>query len=48
MDYAVLTDNKGRKADCRHIVLIMTSNAGASMPVRQPSDSAEASVPERA
>lgn len=29
MDYAVLTDNKGRKADCRHIVLIMTSNAGA-------------------
>ena len=29
MDYAVLTDNKGRKADCRHVVLIMTSNAGA-------------------
>ena len=24
MDYAVLTDNKGRKADCRHVVLIMT------------------------
>ena len=29
MDYAVLTDNKGRKADCRHVVLIMTSNADA-------------------
>lgn len=29
MDYAVLTDNKGRKADFRHVILIMTSNAGA-------------------
>lgn len=29
MDYAILTDNKGRKADCRHLILIMTSNAGA-------------------
>lgn len=29
MDYATLTDNKGRKADCRHLILIMTSNAGA-------------------
>lgn len=29
MDYAVLTDNKGQKADFRHVVLIMTSNAGA-------------------
>ena len=29
MDYAVLTDNKGRKADCRHVILILTSNAGA-------------------
>ena len=29
MDYACLTDNKGRKADFRHVVLIMTSNAGA-------------------
>ena len=29
MDYATLTDNKGRKADFRNIVLIMTSNAGA-------------------
>ena len=29
MDYAQLTDNKGRKADFRNVVLIMTSNAGA-------------------
>jgi ATP-dependent Clp protease ATP-binding subunit ClpA len=29
MDYATLTDNNGRKADFRNIVLIMTSNAGA-------------------
>ena len=29
MDYARLTDNKGRKADFRNVVLIMTSNAGA-------------------
>lgn len=30
MDYATLTDNQGRKADFRNIILIMTSNAGAS------------------
>ncbi|WP_432736255.1 ATP-dependent Clp protease ATP-binding subunit ClpA [Maridesulfovibrio sp. FT414] len=29
MDYATLTDNNGRKADFRHVVLLMTSNAGA-------------------
>lgn len=29
MDYAKLTDNKGQKADFRHVILIMTSNAGA-------------------
>ncbi len=29
MDYATLTDNQGRKADFRNIILIMTSNAGA-------------------
>jgi len=28
MDYATLTDNNGRKADFRNVVLIMTSNAG--------------------
>ncbi|WP_054739304.1 ATP-dependent Clp protease ATP-binding subunit ClpA [Cellulosilyticum ruminicola] len=30
MDYATLTDNQGRKADFRNVILIMTSNAGAS------------------
>ena len=29
MDYARLTDNKGRKADFRNVIVIMTSNAGA-------------------
>ena len=29
MDYARLTDNKGKHADFRNVVLIMTSNAGA-------------------
>jgi len=29
MDYATLTDNNGRKADFRNVILIMTSNAGA-------------------
>ena len=29
MDYARLTDNKGRKADFRNVIIIMTSNAGA-------------------
>jgi ATP-dependent Clp protease ATP-binding subunit ClpA len=29
MDHATLTDNQGREADFRHVVLIMTSNAGA-------------------
>ncbi len=29
MDYAVISDNKGRKADFRNVILIMTSNVGA-------------------
>lgn len=29
MDYAALTDNRGNRIDFRHVVLIMTSNAGA-------------------
>jgi len=29
MDYATLTDNNGKKADFRNIIVIMTSNAGA-------------------
>jgi ATP-dependent Clp protease ATP-binding subunit ClpA len=29
MDYATLTDNNGKKADFRNVVILMTSNAGA-------------------
>ncbi|HET6451710.1 MAG TPA: ATP-dependent Clp protease ATP-binding subunit ClpA [Spirochaetia bacterium] len=29
MDYATLTDNNGKRADFRNVVIIMTSNAGA-------------------
>ncbi len=36
MDYATLTDNQGRKADFRNIILIMTSNAGASQAGKSP------------
>ena len=36
MDHATLTDNNGKKADFRNVVLIMTTNAGA----REMSDSA--------
>lgn len=34
MDHGTLTDTNGRQADFRHIVLVMTSNAGASEIVR--------------
>ena len=35
MDYATLTDNNGKKADFRNVVLLMTSNAGAREVGRQ-------------
>lgn len=35
MDYATLTDNTGRKADFSNVILIMTSNAGASEMARK-------------
>ena len=35
MDYGMLTDNNGRKSDFRHIILIMTTNAGAEDMARQ-------------
>lgn len=31
MDYGMLTDNNGRHTDFRHVILIMTTNAGAEM-----------------
>lgn len=36
MDYATLTDNTGRKADFRNVVIIMTTNAGAREMVQAP------------
>ncbi len=30
MDHGTLTDNNGRKADFRHVIIVMTTNAGAS------------------
>ncbi|MGB3668029.1 MAG: ATP-dependent Clp protease ATP-binding subunit ClpA [Bermanella sp.] len=35
MDHGTLTDNNGRKADFRHVVLIMTTNAGAEISSRR-------------
>ena len=34
MDHGTLTDNNGRKADFRNIILIMTTNAGAEVAAR--------------
>lgn len=34
MDHGSLTDNNGRKADFRHIILVMTTNAGAESAAR--------------
>ncbi len=31
MDYGMLTDNNGRKADFRHVIIIMTTNVGAEL-----------------
>lgn len=31
MDHGTLTDNNGRKADFRHVILVMTTNAGAEL-----------------
>ncbi len=36
MDYASLTDNNGKKADFRNVILIMTSNAGARQMQQNP------------
>ncbi|WP_283786437.1 ATP-dependent Clp protease ATP-binding subunit ClpA [Bermanella sp. WJH001] len=35
MDHGTLTDNNGRKTDFRHVVLIMTTNAGAEISSRR-------------
>jgi len=35
MDHGTLTDNNGRKADFRNIILVMTTNAGATQTSRE-------------
>ncbi|MBB71372.1 MAG: ATP-dependent Clp protease ATP-binding subunit ClpA [Legionellales bacterium] len=34
MDHGTLTDNNGRSADFRHVILVMTTNAGAELMAR--------------
>ena len=42
MDHGTLTDNNGRKADFRNVIIVMTTNAGATeMSRRSASDSAK-------
>ena len=36
MDNGSLTDSNGRHVDCRNVILIMTTNAGASEMIREP------------
>jgi ATP-dependent Clp protease ATP-binding subunit ClpA len=36
MDHGTLTDNNGRKADFRHVILILTTNAGAEAMQKTP------------
>jgi len=36
MDYGALTDNNGRKADFRNVVIVMTTNAGSQHRAREP------------
>ena len=36
MDYGKLTDNNGKTIDCRNIILIMTTNAGAAQMAKAP------------
>ncbi|MDD3021647.1 MAG: ATP-dependent Clp protease ATP-binding subunit ClpA [Alphaproteobacteria bacterium] len=36
MDYGKLTDNNGKTIDCRNIILIMTTNAGAAQLAKAP------------
>jgi ATP-dependent Clp protease ATP-binding subunit ClpA len=46
MDHATLTDNNGRKADFRNVVLVMTTNAGAhEMSARRVGFGGEAQAP---
>ncbi|MHB1101162.1 MAG: AAA family ATPase, partial [Burkholderiales bacterium] len=45
MDYGTLTDNNGRKADFRNVIIIMTTNAGAESLARTSIGFAQAKEP---
>jgi ATP-dependent Clp protease ATP-binding subunit ClpA len=45
MDHGTLTDNNGRKADFRNVVLVMTTNAGAEETAGAPSASPSRTTP---
>jgi hypothetical protein len=47
MDHGTLTDNNGRKADFRNVIIIMTTNAGAET-IEQGARSASRNARERA
>lgn len=36
MDYGKITDNSGREVDCRHLMIILTTNAGAMEVAKSP------------
>ncbi len=37
MDHGVLTDNNGRKTDFRHVIIVLTTNAGCAGTMARPS-----------
>jgi ATP-dependent Clp protease ATP-binding subunit ClpA len=45
MDHGTLTDNNGRKADFRHVIIVMTTNAGAADMARRRSASRSRTTP---
>jgi ATP-dependent Clp protease ATP-binding subunit ClpA len=47
MDHGTLTDNNGRKADFRHVILLMTSNVGSRELEKRPVGFGERNIEER-
>jgi hypothetical protein len=44
MDHGTLTDNNGRKSDFRHVIIVLTTNAGAQE-MNRPSIGCELIIP---
>jgi len=47
MDHGTLTDNNGRKADFRHVILLMTSNVGSRELEKRPVGFGERDIEEK-